>query len=391
MPRKVTNTLKHDLLREQLLERIAAMPPGAKLQGIRGIMSVYGVSQLTVDRALRDLKEQGRIESHIGRGTFVSAHQTREKDRKLRRVDLIRFADRAAMHLGRPGFHAELNDQLGQALGSREASLRTTVLDPDAGKAEVAAHVERLSVEAAIVMTPFGAALGEILQRRRIPYVQMLSNAPTDLPNSILLDNRMMSRCWVDHLVGLGHRRIAFLHGVGSHRYSRDAHERRHFFYEEMAHRSLVPDPDLFSYAGYSPEEGYASTRKLLAGGKAFSAIIINDYQASGVYKAIKEAGLRIGRDLSVIGTDDLGRSAHLDPPLTTVRIPRRQLAEQAVQKLQEMACGQTEGFRLARTTVRLIVRESTGRVGSEDLEASLPAAVQGSMADRGKEEAIGA
>jgi LacI family transcriptional regulator len=84
-----------------------------------------------------------------------------------------------------------------------------------------------------------------------------------------------------------------------------------------------------------SPELGYPYTKKLLARNQPFTALFaFNDISAIGAIRAIREAGLQVPRDVSVVGFDDIEGAAFHNPSLTTVRQPLRQMGEVAAKTL---------------------------------------------------------
>ncbi len=338
---------------------IAAGTPGQRFDSVLQIMQRYGVSQATVDRAIGQLRREGYLTSQRGKGIFIN-DKTRSRASALKLVDVIFFGVSEA--LGKPGFHTHLVDQLARLLGNCRASLRATTLPPDVDRARLIEHLEQLSPQAAIIMNLFDPEAADALRRRGIPYLLLFPNWPSVLPNSCLIDNRSIARLWISHLTALGHRQIAYLHGCDNHYHVRDMSERLRYFYENMNRAGLLADPDLLRYGGFTPESGYEATKALLRCGKDFTALIINDHTASGVYQALHEAGRKIGRDVSVIGTDDLEWAAHLQPSLTTVRIPRRRLAAVALEKLQEML-ETGDSFPSVHIAGDLVVRDSTGPV----------------------------
>lgn len=201
----------------------------------------------------------------------------------------------------------------------------------------------------------------DIIRRRKRPFVMITPNCPTELPNSILIDNRSVVRNWIDHLTNLGHRKIAYLHSAIEEHYQRDAYQRLQFYYEELGRRGIAPDPDIVICAGFTREDGYKAAKKLLKTGREFTAIICGDGNASGVYQSLQEKEIIIGKDISVIGVDDSSWTAHMHPPLTTVRIPRRRLAELAVSKLEELIQNSENIFEKIYMKTNLVVRQSTG------------------------------
>ena len=104
----------------------------------------------------------------------------------------------------------------------------------------------------------------------------------------------------------------------------------------------------------------YEATLRLLRDHAEVTALIANsDHAVNAVYEATRKAGVRIGRDLSVIGQDDLATSRLLDPPLTTIRLDRRALGKALVARLIDGG-----GLGDHREPVDLVVRGSTGPPG---------------------------
>lgn len=349
------NKTRHRAVREALLADISALKPGERLPTVKSMMERFEVSQATIDRALRGLREAGLVESRVGSGTFVA--RQRKTSEGLGLIDLFAFGtDRMVKN---PGFHNDLVNELAHRLGRDGRGLRVTVFPRNAEEAAVVDRMEQLSSSAVIVMYPTSPAFGASLAARRVPYVQVIPYWPVDLPNSFMLDNRAIVQCWIKHLTGMGHSRIAYLHGVLPSEYNRDMNDRLHIFYEEMAKAKIVPDPEMLLYGGFETAEGYDGAKELLRRTRDFTAVIIDDHAASGVYRAFEEAGMRVGRDVSVIGVDDLDFVARLSPPMTTVRISRSALADGVIESLEKMHSGDSAGFDRSLLPVRLVERES--------------------------------
>jgi DNA-binding LacI/PurR family transcriptional regulator len=135
---------------------------------------------------------------------------------------------------------------------------------------------------------------------------------------SVILDNLQTGRLVADHLLGLGHRRLAHISGPLALRLSR---ERLEGFREAVAARS--PEPVLHAVGDnrWSCESGHRAMRSLLESGSAPTAVFAaNDRLAIGAMRAIEEAGLLIPEEVSVVGVDDIELAAYHSPPLTTVR-----------------------------------------------------------------------
>jgi LacI family transcriptional regulator len=161
------------------------------------------------------------------------------------------------------------------------------------------------------------------------------------------------------HLADLGHRRIAFVSGPTSFRSS---HERREGFAAGLAEKGLKLAADDVVFGAYTFESGLACGAALLQRRPRPTAVFCgNDEMAAGVYRAAREASLEIPRDLSVVGYDDSPVAAKVWPPLTTVKLPIREMGRIAAEKLLS---GAVEGFKGriidAKVAPSLVVREST-------------------------------
>lgn len=353
------NTPKHVSLRESLLEEVTQQPPGTRLKPIKEIMEIHGVSQATVDRALGFLRQKGYIESFVGRGTFVTKKVAASANTAMTatQVDLIRFSGEQEMIA--QGFFDDLLSNLNELLGRSEKMMRLTTLPRDANAEMLLEKVRRMETRAAILLQPFTPTMGEALLAEKIPFVQVIPHWPINLPNSIHVDNREIVRQWFECLTSHGHENIAYLHGVIENVYNRDMSERLLFFYEEAVRRNIHLKPEYIIQGPAYRQGGYNGMKELLSKTRDFTAVIINDHCAAGVYDALAEEDLTVGQDVSVIGTDDLVWTSHLSPPLTTVRQSRRQLARTILRHLEELQTGEQDNFEPEYFPVRLIERES--------------------------------
>jgi LacI family transcriptional regulator len=196
-----------------------------------------------------------------------------------------------------------------------------------------------------------------------IPVVQVNRRMDDDDLPSVVADDVGGVRLALDHLLALGHTRIAHVAGslevsTGEHRY--------HAFLDAMAERGLDVDPRLTPTAlNYSEAEGARLTRALLeAGGPAFTAIVAgNDLMALGCIDALHEAGLSCPEDVSVVGFNDMDWSDRFSPPLTTVRVPHHELGVRAADLLLARLADPLGAAEHLVLDVALVVRGSTAPV----------------------------
>ncbi len=159
------------------------------------------------------------------------------------------------------------------------------------------------------------------------------------------------------HLLGLGHRRIATVTGPLD---QDNAIARFAGFQAAMLQSGLTVDPRLVDRSGYGISNGYEATRALLEQAEPPTAIFAaSDDSALGAIRAIREHGLHVPEDISVIGFDDLPYSQWTDPPLTTIRQPLMEMGDAAVDLLMRIRSGLAASSHTELST-RLVVRSST-------------------------------
>lgn len=138
----------------------------------------------------------------------------------------------------------------------------------------------------------------------------------------------------VRHLTELGHRRIAHIQGPAEYLASRDRH---HGYLRALAEAGITADPTLVLAGDFLPQSGYDGAHKLfdLAPETRPTAIFAAaDQTAYGVLRAAEERGIAIPKDIALVGFDDDAPSAHVLPPLTTVRQPSFEMGQEAIKLL---------------------------------------------------------
>jgi len=198
---------------------------------------------------------------------------------------------------------------------------------------------------------------------------------------NIVLNHDRAATLALEHLVALGHQRIAVIKGQD---FSSDTEVRWESIRKAAKSIGLPIDPKLVvQLEGYtpSPEPGYVAGRKLLQAGAPFTAVFaFNDISAIGVIRTLREAGLRVPEDVSVVGFDDALGAAFHNPPLTTVRQPLHRMGALAAETvLRRIAAGPAAAFPLELTVEPdLAVRAST---------APAPASAPRLPSNRGRRE----
>jgi LacI family transcriptional regulator len=183
-----------------------------------------------------------------------------------------------------------------------------------------------------------------------------LGETPVD---QVLVDNRLGGALVGEHLVGLGHRRIACIVGPSDLTPSAG---RVAGFRQALADRGLAVAPEALVRGDGRPEGGGGAARDLLARGVAFTAVFaFNDQMAAGAIGALRRAGLRVPEDVSVVGFDDIPHASATYPALTTVAQPIEEIGAAGVRLLLDRIAWPDAPWARIELPTRLVVRESTG------------------------------
>ncbi len=173
------------------------------------------------------------------------------------------------------------------------------------------------------------------------------------------VENRDGARKAVEHLIGLGHRRIAMV--TGSLQMAAGI-ERRDGYKQALLEAGIAIAPELLSIGNFSQEGGYQAMLQLLSLPQQPSAVFAaSDTMAIGALRAIYEAGLSVPDDIALVGFDDLPNSAFANPPLTTIRQPIVEMGAAAVNLLIDQFERPDPAARQVSLPTDLVIRSSCG------------------------------
>lgn len=203
----------------------------------------------------------------------------------------------------------------------------------------------------------------EYLDRRGVPYVLAWISAPEQQYASVGFDNCAAMQMLADHVQTLGHRDIAYISGIteGNDR----AKGRLRGIRQSLAAHGKDPLSVPVIETAYEIETGAEAFEALLqADPKPTVVMCGNDVLAAGAISKAKQLGLRVPDDVSVTGFDDIEIASILDPALTTVHVPHREMGRTAAQQLIMMVEKRSRSDNLMRTLdVRIVMRESLTEV----------------------------
>ncbi|MHB0912318.1 MAG: LacI family DNA-binding transcriptional regulator [Armatimonadota bacterium] len=218
------------------------------------------------------------------------------------------------------------------------------------------------AVDGLVIVQPTQALTREMLEPLvdgGVPVVtlELIDGAMVDC---VTIDRRHGAYTAVKHLIGLGHKRIGFLHATSAYLYVAPRFEG---YKAALSEAGIEFDPSLLVAAVPTYKGGYDAARELLARKVEVSSIFFNnDEMAIGAMKAIREAGLRVPEDIAIIGFDNIEAGEYAPVPLTTIAQPVEELASKAVELLFSRLKGESDGGpKLIQVKPDLVIRESCG------------------------------
>jgi DNA-binding LacI/PurR family transcriptional regulator len=201
--------------------------------------------------------------------------------------------------------------------------------------------------ELAEANVPFVLVNGKITGQEDLPYVGF--------------DNRGGVKIAIDHLVKLGHERIGIINGKMT---TTNALERFQSFQENLAEHKLDFQQEWAADGDFEEEGGYKAALKILSAVRRPSAILCaSDLMAMGATRALKDKGVNVPGDISVVGFDNMDEAAYHEPAITTVAFSAYEMGKLAARKMFQMISEEELAEKASTLQPELIERESTQKI----------------------------
>lgn len=196
------------------------------------------------------------------------------------------------------------------------------------------------------------------LEADRVPFVFINKHLRDKAVNTAAVDNADAVRQAVEHLAGLGRKRIGILNGNMK---SVDGVERFEGFKKALAAVGLPYDEKRTGCANFADDQAYDEMKRLLYMSEPPDAMFCaNDLMALGAMNAIREKGLSVPEDIAVVGFDDVEAARHFQPPLTTLRPPLREVGGRALDLLARIIDEPGRDPEQTPFSAKLVIRGST-------------------------------
>jgi DNA-binding LacI/PurR family transcriptional regulator len=323
---------------------------------IKDIAKAAGVSPSTVSRALNDhprISEETknrvrRLAEEMEYTPSLLARSLVMRDTATIGVVITRASDPFLTHL------VTSIEEVAQEQGY-SILMSSSYTDPDRELEVIGAfHGRRTS---GIIVIGSQVDTDYLQMRDRFPLPIVLTNCRT-YPYSVSTDNVAGARQAAEHLIRLGHRRIAY---IGNQRSYRTNLDRLTSCQQVLAENGIPLDERMVVDGDGTLRGGEGAVRNLLSQTQLPTAVFcFNDMTAIGVLSALQEAGVPVPEEVSIVGFDDVDYAAHCHPRLTTVRQPTDLMGQRLIHMLLELVREQ-EDVGPEVLPAELVIRESTG------------------------------
>ncbi|MEV6692721.1 LacI family DNA-binding transcriptional regulator [Micromonospora sp. NPDC051196] len=321
-------------------------PTGRKRPTIRDVAREAGVSYATVSRVLNGREwvspEAVRaVREAIARTGYTANPHARSL--ATGRSGSIAFLLTEPQHLlfEDPNFSVLLRG-VAQALSDREVTLLLMIASTPEERTRTVAYLSGGHVDGVLLVSPHSGdpLLSNLVQTdvpivacgRVLGYEQVIS--------SVAADDRSGARSAVEHLVAAGCRRIATITGPQD---TSGGVDRLQGYTEALTAHGIAVEPARIQHGDWSRESGAAAMRTLLRQAPDLDAVFAaSDVMAAATLPVLREAGRGVPGDVRVVGFDDSGLAATLDPPLTTVRQPLGRISGEMVRLLTDVIAGRS-------------------------------------------------
>lgn len=212
-----------------------------------------------------------------------------------------------------------------------------------------------------LVLPPPNSRIMERCRRRKVPFVSLVCNPPAPDVCAINADEFTGGRLATQHLIEMGHRRIA--HFAGNFDVA-TAEPRQEGYLAALRDAGIEPDPKLIIPASFGWQGGYKAMQQVLkwpVAERPTAIFACNDPCADGAIRTLTEHGLRAPDDMALVGYDDTWFATMLQPPLTSVHMPIYEMSTLAVRMLIALVEGREMPEKQPILPVRLTVRDSSG------------------------------
>ena len=372
MPKK-KNVYLYDEVKNKIINDTINIPAHTRVPTRMEMMAAYNVTRTTIEKAISQLIGEGYLYSRDGSGTYIAERNNGQPSNGKNAIESWGVLIRNIMHDTYPEIFRGIEDF------ANARNINVILCNTDNDVEKQGEYIEKLveSGVSGIIIVP---ALGEYpghesfryLAENNVPFVFCVRKVENIKAPQVISNNFYGALIVTEHFVKLGYKRIAY---AGPASYSVVEHRLQGYLaYLTMAGHTISNDYIYIDGGDFDADQeqvGRAAVKALFMKNtlKPDAFVCFNDRIAQGVYWALEEEGLKIGRDIGLAGYDDSSICTAMPVKLTTVRYPKYETGWSASEILYGIING--EDFRDNHTVVlqpSLIIRQSCGG-GSMEIE----------------------
>lgn len=353
--RQIANDLKKKIAN-------GILKAGDQLAPQSELAAEYGVSLITIKKALADLSHEGLISSKAGKGTFITRAESKINFNKVKTIGFV------LRDLESPFFSRILASAERKISGDGYNLLISSTSGRSENEDRMIKHFLDIGVNGLIIASMSreykATPLIRELKEKGFPFVMVSYTVDEDIPY-VGVDHEDGAYIATKHLINIGYRKIGYLNGVHGER-SLLGELRKKGFLRALIQNNIEFNP-AYEYKfelGYEWDDyysGYEIGLKFAATTDRPEAIFaFDDLVALGFQRALLDKGIRVPQEVAIVGFDNIKRGVTAPVPLTTVNQPLSEIGEIAVEMILSMMNGVTVPIRRILKP-SLIIRQSCG------------------------------
>ena len=328
------------------------------------VAKFVGVSRTTVSLVLNDVPgiqispetRQRVIEAATTLGYVPNAMAQALVNRRTQVIGLV--FTRQPHHIATDAFLPQVLDGILEVVRSNNLRLLIDIVEQEHQQQAYLQLVRAKHIDGIVLSGPLLDDIAlETLEKEGFPTV-LMGQLPATGFCSVDVDNRFAARQAVEYLISLGHRQIACITNAPLS-YSA-ATDRLQGYRDALENAGILYDDSLVRFGDFEPESGHIQMSSLLSSGARFTAgFIASDTVLIGAKAAIRERGLYVPDDISLVGFDDIAWSRYADPAITTIHLPAEKIGSQACTMLLQILKGHEPPQKKLVLPTDLVIRNS--------------------------------
>jgi len=321
---------------------------------------LFGVTKITVRRALLELKSEGLLYTRPAQGTYVAETLPPEKRPRQSKVLTVGLVSDVLLPDNPGPYHSEILSSLRVEISKRRGNL-VVLPRPESNVDDISEQMRHSDLDAVVFLGAFDTEALRRMVRNGPPAVLVDFQVRGLSVDNILVDNVGGGEMAIDHLVSLGHKEIAVILGDETASATKD----RLTGVQNALARAGIPESAIRLIKGdFTLDSGVEAMTALLKSESLPTAVFcMNDEMAVGAIQVIHRlSALEVPGDISIIGFDDIIWGTATHPLLSTVRVDKKLMGRLTMERV--MAALEERSHTVTSTTIatELVLRESTAR-----------------------------